>query len=68
MFIGQNIDQALIKKTLDAVTLNDKEWAQWEKVGHRSGKIYRLADRSPGHEVEEVGGEKGREAVRPVRR
>ena len=32
VFIGQDINQELIKKTLDEVTLNDKEWAQWEKV------------------------------------
>lgn len=36
VFIGQNIDQSLIKSTLDAVTLNDKEWTQWEKVRPRS--------------------------------
>ena len=32
VFIGQGLDQELIKKTLDDVLLNDKEWAAWEKV------------------------------------
>ena len=32
MFIGQELDQELLTKTLDAVLLKDKEWAQWEKA------------------------------------
>jgi hypothetical protein len=51
VFIGQNIDQSLIKSTLDAVTLNDKEWTRWEKVGADHGVMYRA--HLLGHEVEE---------------
>lgn len=32
VFIGQDIDQDLLTKTLDAVLLDDKEWKMWEKV------------------------------------
>ncbi|WVR00112.1 hypothetical protein IAU59_007254 [Kwoniella sp. CBS 9459] len=32
VFIGQELNQELITKTMDSVLLNDKEWAQWEKV------------------------------------
>ncbi|AFR95285.2 cobalamin synthesis protein [Cryptococcus neoformans C23] len=32
VFIGQNLDQELITKTLNDTLLNDKEWAQWEKI------------------------------------
>ncbi|OCF61360.1 cobalamin synthesis protein [Kwoniella mangroviensis CBS 10435] len=32
VFIGQELDQDLIRDTMDKVLLNDDEWAQWEKI------------------------------------
>ena len=32
VFIGQDIDKELLSKALDEATLNDKEWASWEKT------------------------------------
>ncbi|WVQ66915.1 uncharacterized protein L199_005106 [Kwoniella botswanensis] len=32
VFIGQELDQELIRETMDQVLLNDDEWAQWEKI------------------------------------
>lgn len=34
VFIGQELDQELLTKTLDAVLLDDKEWTQWQKVSN----------------------------------
>lgn len=32
VFIGQDLDQQALTKTLNNAILNDKEWARWEKV------------------------------------
>lgn len=39
VLIGQNLDQELLTKILDAALLTDKEWALWQKVHLASGSV-----------------------------
>ncbi|WRT70147.1 uncharacterized protein IL334_007141 [Kwoniella shivajii] len=38
VFIGQELDQELITKTMNQVLLSDNEWAKWEKI-MKSGRL-----------------------------
>lgn len=68
VFIGQDLDKALMDKTLKEAELTDKEWAQWEKVGRfqYSRLAESQADNDLGDEIEEERGEEGTKALRPV--